>query len=383
MAMRATVLSSLFLLALLTACSLVQPKTPPGQPAPQTIAYAKTSFAQLPGWSQDNVAEAFPAFLKSCAAIAKKDQIANFGPDPRWGKAAQWQSVCAAAQNHSNPRGFFETHFTPVAVSAPDSLFTGYYEASLEGSRTKHGPFQTPVYARPADLLTADLGAFSKELKGKTIRGRVDGRKFIPYPSRAGIEAKAPPAEILAYVRDPIDLFFMQIQGSGRIALDDGSVLRVGYDEQNGHDYVPIGRVLKVRGELPDPVTMQSIRDWLAAHPAEQQGVMNENPSYIFFRKIEGGEGPIGAQGVHLTPLRSIAIDKSLYGYGTPFFIATQQPILNRLTIAQDTGGAIKGPVRADVFWGYGQEAEAQSGPMQSKGAYWLLLPNEVAAALQ
>lgn len=370
------------LVMLLASCASLkewQQTAKPADGAPFTLH--KATYNDLPDWRADNIGEAFAAWRKSCDAIAKRPAEKSLGTDTRWGMTGQWQAECAAGQTALDPRAFFETRFTPVLVQGGEGLFTGYYEASIEGSLTRHGPYQTPIYARPADLLVADLGAFLPELKGKTIRGHAEGTKFVPYPDRAGIEAKAPPSEILAYAKDPVDVFFMHIQGSGRVSLDDGSVLRVGYDDQNGRSYVPIGRVLKQRGELTE-VSMDTIRQWLATHPDQAQALMNENPSYIFFRKLDNEGGPVGAQGISLTPLRSIAIDKSLFAYGMPFFIQTEAPALNRLMIAQDTGGAIKGAVRADVFWGYGEEAEAKAGPMQSKGRYWVLLPNTVAAAL-
>lgn len=364
---------------LLSACSHFETET--ATPS-QDVSYTKTSFAALPGWPNDKLGEVMPAFAKSCAVITKKDPATNLGVDAKWGTAAAWQAECAAAQSASDPRAFFEQRFTPVFVQAPNSLFTGYYEASLEGSLTQHGPFQTPVYGLPNDFVTADLGAFLPDQKGKTLKGRVQDKKFVPYPDRAGIEAGPLNAPILAWVKDPTALFFMHIQGSGRVKLDDGSTLRLGYAEQNGHAYVPIGRVLKERGELTD-VSMGTIRQWLKDHPDQAKELLHQNPSYIFFRKLENDDGPIGAQNVALTPLRSIAVDKSLYAYGLPFYVATENPPLQRLMMAQDTGGAIKGPVRADIFWGYGEQAEAMAGPMQSKGAYWILLPNAVAAALQ
>ncbi len=368
------------LLVLLSGCSMFQTK--PETPTGTTASYKLVSYADLPNWQNDNLAELWPAWLKSCGAIAKKDATANLGPYARWGKAGQWQNECAMAQTATDPRAFFEQRFTPVSVQAQTALFTGYYEASLEGSLTRHGAYQTPVYGLPNDFVTADLGAFLPELKGKIIKGRVQDKKFVPYPDRAEIEAAALDAPILAWVKDATALFFMHIQGSGRIALEEGGVLRVGYAEQNGHAYVAIGKVLKQRGELTE-VTMDTIREWLKAHPDQATELLHQNPSYVFFRKLDNEDGPIGAQNVALTSLRSIAIDKSLYAYGIPFYVATETPPLQRLMMAQDTGGAIKGPVRADVFWGYGPQAEAMAGPMQSKGAYWILLPKDVAAALQ
>lgn len=376
-------LFGLGVLLALSACASFKSSTKTGGDESEGAVYKAVSYSELPGWKDDNLAELWPAWLKSCGVIAKKDPAAILGADARWGTSAQWQSLCTLAQSTTDPRAFFEQNFTPVSVTAKDSLFTGYYEASLDGSLTQSTEYRFPVYGLPNDFVTADLGAFLPDMKGKTLKGRVEGSKFIPYPDRAGIEAKPLDAPVLAWVKDEAALFFMHIQGSGRIALAEGGTLRVGYAEQNGHAYTPIGRVLKQRGELTE-VTMGTIRDWLKAHPDQAREVLNQNPSYIFFRKLEdNGDGPIGAQNIPLTPLRSIAVDKGLYAYGMPFYVITETPDLNRLMIAQDTGGAIKGPVRADVFWGHGAQAEAMAGPMQSKGAYWILLPKDVAAALQ
>ena len=254
----------------------------------------------------------------------------------------------------------------------------------MRGAQQRHGPYQTPIYARPADLVTVDLGDFKQEWKGKHLAGKVVGQNLKPYDDRATITHGSlnNRATVLAWVDDPTSAFFLAVQGSGRIKLEDGHTLRIGYDGANGHDYVAIGRKLAKSGDLPKPVTMQSIRAWLAAHPDRADGAMNLNPSYVFFRPLQG-DGPMGAEGVALTPHRSLAIDPAFVTLGSPIWLDTTDSAnnpLQRMMIAQDTGGAIKGIVRGDVFWGFGAEAEAKAGAMQSRGRYFLLLPKTVKA---
>jgi membrane-bound lytic murein transglycosylase A len=282
----------------------------------------------------------------------------------------------------ASARAFFETWFRAYAVAGADGengLFTGYYEAELHGALHRGGRYQTPLYARPHDLLTADLGAFKTEWKGQHLTGKVEGNHFVPYDDRASIakgSLKAR-AKVLAWVDDPADAFFLAVQGSGRVRLANNHVLRLGYDQANGRAYVAIGRALADSGALQRPVTMQAIRVYLAAHPDRAAEVMNLNPSYVFFRTLKGDQ-PIGAEGVELTPLRSLATDPAFIALGSPVWLDTTDgkgASLQRLMIAQDTGGAIKGAVRGDVFWGYGADAEAQAGAMQSRGQYFVLLP--------
>ncbi|MGE3623610.1 MAG: murein transglycosylase A [Bdellovibrionales bacterium] len=365
-------------LLLLAACAGVAP--------PKKLGLEPVEFAELPGWNEDSPNEALAAFARSCAVLLKKPAGAAMGAA---GKAGDWKKPCAALTSipRSDPaaaRAFFETYFTPHAASGADGnegLFTGYYEAELYGSTKKTKRFHVPLYARPKDLVTVDLGLFRPEWKGQRILGKVDKTRFVPYDERAAIAKNPlpPRAEVLLWVDDPIGAFFLEIQGSGRVRMPDGSIRRIGYDGTNGRGYVAIGKPLAARGDIQKPVTMQKIRAWLSEHPVDRQAALNLNPSYVFFRKLEKDEdGPIGAQGVALTPLRSLAVDPAYIPLGVPLWLATQngdgKPI-RRLVIAQDTGGAIKGAVRGDVFWGAGTEAEAEAGTMQSRGRYFLLLP--------
>jgi membrane-bound lytic murein transglycosylase A len=286
----------------------------------------------------------------------------------------------------SQARQYFETHFTPVAATAdgePEGLFTGYYEASLRGSRTQEGPYRIPLRAKPSDLVMVNLGEFREELKGQRIAGRVKGGLLKPYEDRAAIEdGKLPPDQdrVLFWVDNAVDAFFLQIQGSGVVTLPDGSAVQVGYDGQNGHPYYAIGKELVKRGHLAQSdVSMQAIRSWLAENPVEGRDIMRTNKSYVFFRVLDK-DGAIGGEGLPLTAGRSLAIDHSLIPYGVPVFVDLAPPRpqdqrIQRLMVAQDTGGAIRGPVRGDVFWGFGPDAEAIAGPMKSRGRAWFLLP--------
>jgi len=327
----------------------------PAGPGP---ALTPLRFDQLPGWSADRPAEAVPAFLAGCARL---DGTA----DPRL------SALCAQASglvpgDDAAARGFFERGFQPHLASADGSaqgLVTGYYEPEFRAARSRGGEFQTPLLRRPP--------------------GHVQGRML---PTRAQITrgALARRGLEMLFVADPVDAFFLQIQGSGRARLADGSVVRVTYDGQNGQPYVPIGRVLVDRGEMKlEDVSMQSIRAWLKAHPAEAGGMMDQNPSYVFFREVRGvapDAGPPGAMGVALTPLRSAAVDRAHIALGTPVFVDTNDALTpavpwRRLLVAQDVGGAIRGPTRADLFFGWGAEAEERAGRMRQPGSIYVLLP--------
>jgi membrane-bound lytic murein transglycosylase A len=350
------------LLLLLAACA----ETPAFQLSP-------TSFDNLPGWNNDRQSEALLAFARSCTKLADKS-----------GKY-DWHTPCSALaanapSDDAAARAFFERYFTPYRINdGDDGLFTGYYEAELHGAPVMTAQYRVPLYTRPDDLISVDLGLFKDELKGKHIVGKVSKTELIPYDDRAAIanaslNGRARP---IIWVDDPIDAFFLEVQGSGQVKLADGSTMRIGYDGANGRAYVAIGKALTDMGELQKPVTMQSIRTWLAAHPDRAQEVMDLNPSYVFFRRIEG-DGPVGAEGVALTPQRSMAVDPSYISLGTPVWLDSSSPDgapLQRLMIAQDTGGAIKGAVRGDYFWGAGEAAEREAGGMQSRGHYLILLP--------
>jgi len=339
---------------------------------------APVAFADLAGWDRDDgMAAAARAFAQGCARLTAK--------------GAGWAAPCRAAAadppaDAGAARRFFERWFRPHAVAdedaGPDGLFTGYYEASLRGALSPDARYRIPLFARPDDLVTADLGRFDPALKGRRITGRVEGGALTPYPVRAAIDrgALGGRARPLVWVDDAVDAFFLHIQGSGRVALADGSEMRVGFAATNGRPYTAIGRVLVARGALRrDEVSMRSIRDWLAAHPAEAAGVMAENARYVFFRRLDG-PGPVGALGVPLTAGRSLAVDPAAIPLGAPVWLQTttalapERPV-RRLMVAQDTGAAIKGAVRGDIFFGAGADAARRAGAMKRAGRYFVLLP--------
>lgn len=357
--------------------------TPSAQP-PFTRNFLPATWADLPDWGSDDLKAAWPAFRQSCRGIASK---------PRGG---DWKRVCEASSRVDGGssvaiRQFFEANFRPYAVATGDNasqgLITGYYEPLLRGSRSKGKPYTHPLLGVPDDLLTVDLGELFPELKDKRVRGRLVGNKVVPYYTRAEITAREDhyPGRPLFWVDDAVELFFLQVQGSGRIKLPDGSLARVNYADQNGHPYQSIGRLLVERGELKlEEASMQGIQAWARANPAKLPGLLNSNPSYVFFRETaHSNDGPVGALGVPLTPERSIAIDPRAVPLGAPVFLATTRPnstqALNRLMLAQDTGGAIKGAVRADLFWGFGREAGEQAGRMKQSGRMWILWPADSA----
>lgn len=405
----------LFALGILAGCSTVPrsdappaacapcaacPSCPPAPPAVAPTAppaFARTllpgTWADLPGWSEDDHAAAWPAFLLSCRGMASKPH------GPAWKRVCE-QAKAVDGKTGREVRRFFEQNLQPYAVVAgeiaPQSnvppaalsgMITGYYEPLLRGSRNRVKGFEQPVRGVPDDLLTIDLSAIFPELKDKRVRGRLEGNKVVPYWSRAEIGARgdALPAKTLLYVDDAVELFFLQVQGSGRVKLKDGSMVRLNYADQNGHAYQSIGRLLVERGELKlEEASMQGIQAWARANPARLDELLNANPSYVFFREVaNSADGPIGALGVPLTAERSIAVDPRSVPLGVPVFLATTRPNsaqpMNRLVMAQDTGGAIKGAVRADFFWGFGKAAGEQAGRMKQSGRLWVLLPPEAA----
>ena len=382
----AATLAALLLLSL-AACA---PTTPP---APAGIArLAPVAFRDLPGWDGDRVAEALPALARSCERIRRLPDDRLLGP-PAYGRAGDWRAACAALParaDEATARAFLEAEFRPLALSdggQAEGLFTGYYEPLLRGSRRQGGAFRTPLLARPDDMVAVELGQFREAWRGERVVGRVVDGALRPYESRAEIEggALSGRARPLAWVDDPVDAFFLQIQGSGRVALAEGGEMRVGYAAQNGHGYVPVGRILADRGEIPrEQVSMQSIRAWMARDARAAQDLMNANPSYVFFRELTG-DGPIGSEGVALVPGRSLAVDRAHVALGVPVWLDAQDPLdearrVRRLLVAQDTGGAIRGVVRGDVFWGAGEEAAERAGRMRSRGRTWVLLPRDLAA---
>jgi len=363
-------------------------------PSEDRLVLKPASFADLPGWRDDAIEEAVPALLRSCERIAALPDAAPIGEEPFAGTAKDWREICAEASrlpsgDREGAKRFFENRFRPYAAlnrHNPFGLFTGYYEALLNGSRKRGGKYTVPIYMRPPELVMVDLGRFRDELKGRRIAGKVVDGDLVPYPDRRQIDSGALAGRKLeiVWVDDPIDAFFLHVQGSGRVRLTDGSEMRIGYAAQNGHPYTAIGKELIARGALPrEKVSMQSIRAWLDAHPDQLRSVLDKDASYIFFREIEG-DGPLGAEGVPLTPGRSLAVDLKYMPMGVPLWLVCGAPApregepnrkIERLMMAQDTGGAIQGPVRGDFFWGSGDEAESVAGRMKQRGRYWLLLP--------
>lgn len=355
----------------------------------KTMKAVPVSFNAVPGWQQDNPAQALVAFRKSCSALQKRDPNAGVNPVEMGGKVRDWLPACRAAENQSiDAKVFFETWFQPYKIQTElgeTGLFTGYYEAMLHGSRTKSSRYHVPLYKRPSDLVMVELGDFRPSMKNERIAGKIVDGRLKPYADRAAIDNGALAGKNLeiVYVDDADSAFFLHIQGSGRVVMDNGQHIRVGYDAQNGHVYHAIGRDLIARGELtPETTSLQTIRAWLKNHPAEAAKLRQRNPSYIFFRELKG-EGPLGAQGVALTPARSLAVDPRFVPYGAPVYISAQNPLDNkkqiqRLMVAQDTGGAIRGPVRGDMFWGTGVQAEDIAGKMKSRGTAWVLLPKAI-----
>lgn len=363
------------------------------QTAQDRLVLKPAGFEDLPGWREDAVEQAVPAFLRSCRRIAYLPDDAPLAGGYA-GRAGAWKPVCAAAAllpagDRAAARRFLEVSFRPFAIHNHRSLlglFTGYYEPLLHGSTRKHGRYTVPLYARPPELVMVDLGRFRDSLAGQRIAGKVEDGALVPYPDRRTIDAGALAGRKLeiVWVDDPVSAFFLHVQGSGRVRLEDGRELRLGYAAQNGHPYTAIGRELIGRGALEaKDVSLQTIRAWLAAHPAEARAVMEKNASYVFFQS-QTGEGPLGAGGEPLTPGRSLAVDLVHHALGVPVWLAAGMPSpregerdrkLRRLLVAQDTGGAIRGPVRGDVFWGFGNEAEAIAGRMKHQGRMWVLLP--------
>lgn len=379
---------------LLAACTTgtISPTLPPSQPA-ETVTpppekpltksiHKRVQWSALTGWTDDDLLPAWQAFLKSCTVLSKQPV---------------WKENCKAATSLQKPnnttlRNFFESYFTPYQIintdNSEEGLVTGYYEPLLKGSRKPSSRYRYPIYATPSELLTIDLGAAYPELKDLRLRGRLDGRKIVPYYSRAEImtNPKILNGYEILWVEDEVELFFLHIQGSGRIVFDNGQMIKIGFSDQNGHPYNSIGKLLVQRGELPlEKASMQGIKQWGQQNPSKLPALLQQNARYVFFRELPADlSGPIGALGVPLTAGRSIAIDPLSIPQGAPVFLATTWPNtnkpLNRLMVAQDVGSAIKGGIRADFFWGFGHEAGNQAGRMKQSGKMWVLMPRSYTA---
>ncbi|MEW6563134.1 MAG: murein transglycosylase A [Pseudomonadota bacterium] len=352
------------------------PEKPPVAAVPQPV-FVPAGWESLPDWGALNLANSWQAFQQSCKALSKKKG---------------WQEVCAQsgqvdAADNAAQRAFFEANFTPYQIRTAEGgetgLITGYYEPLLKGAKHKSARFRYPLYAAPDDLLEIDLGEVYPQLKGMRLRGRLKGKRVVPYYNRAEIDAGAAALKgrELCWVEDPVELFFLQIQGSGRIELPDGQALKVGYADQNGFPYVSVGKKLIEMGELkPEEASMQGIKAWGQRNPDKLPALLGQNPSYVFFRELPGHlTAPLGALGVPLTGGYSIAVDTRVVPLGAPVLLATTEPNsntpLNRLMLAQDTGGAIKGVIRADFFWGFGETAAANAGRMKQQGRMWVFFP--------
>ena len=360
------------------SCPGVEPTVPAERPL------QAAEWRDLPGWSEDDPMPMWSGFLANCRRLDQQ---------------SAWKATCAAARklgdkSAANLRAWFEEHLRPWAAVQPDGarqgLITGYYEPLLKGSRQESRAFSFPVYGPPDDMIVVELAEVYPELKSMRLRGRLEGRKLLPYYSRAewAQQESRRAKNVLLWVDDAIDLFFMQVQGSGQVLLSDGQRIRLNYADQNGHPYRSIGRWLIDRGELKaDQASMHGIKAWAKTHPQRLNELLNANPSMVFFRELPvEGAGPPGAMGIALTPERSVAVDPRYLPLGAPIWLATTRPnsdqALNRLMLAQDTGGAIRGVVRADFYWGSGAQAGAEAGKMRQQGRMWVLWPKGFAPNL-
>ena len=351
-------------------------------------------WSNIPGWSEDTLIEALPALEKSCNLYLKRGaELPVHKDNPAFGTYGDWAPFCEALT--TNPpvaediRPFFEKHLVPYQVRTPglfgrkQGVFTGYYEPMMEGSFVKEGPYQTPLYRKPDDLLVADLELFSEEFKGKRLVARLNGKTLVPYHNRAEIMTGALPEEnAIIWLKDPVDAFFLHIQGSGRVRLPNRDEVFVGYAGANGHKYVAIGRYMADMGYLElEKVSMQTIRAWLQQNPEVMSDVFEQNPSYVFFTIKP--DGPYGSQGVILTPERSLAVDRSKLPLGVPVFVNTtrtsDESAFQKLMVAQDTGGAIKGTIRGDIFYGHTEKAAHDAGLQNSLGTLFVLLPQQIS----
>ncbi|MGF7150899.1 membrane-bound lytic murein transglycosylase A [Sphingomonas zeicaulis] len=325
------------------------------------------------GIDATRAAAALTAFKLSCPTLLRRTDASGLTTQD------EWKPACDAAQRFTggNAADFFATWFETAQIGTGSALATGYFEPEIAASLHKRSGYEVPIYRRPPDLIEADLGQFTDSLRGKKVRGRVEGAALVPYYDRGQIEdgALAGRGLELAWAADPVELFFLQIQGSGRLRLPDGSIVRIGYDSQNGRDYTGIGALMRERGLLqPGQASMQGIMAWLRANPAEGDALMRENKSWVFFRTLTG-PGPLGALGLPVTGRVSAAADPAFVPLGAPVFLSMDRTDAAGLWVAQDTGGAIKGANRFDTFWGAGPEARATAGGMSARGTAFLLLP--------
>lgn len=376
----------------------------PKKPVAMGPSYVPVLFADLPNWQTDQQGDALVAFQTSCEALLNRPSNRSVRPRHVGGVAGDWHGVCEEAvtlntDDHDAARRFFEQNFTALKMvthTSDTGFLTGYYEPVIEGSFEggEGTDYPYPLYQKPPELVSVNLGQFRSDLNGRRIAGQVVNGQLVPFADRAKInQGELANRDLeLVWVKDRVAAFFLHIQGSGRIKMPDGSFHKVGYSSQNGHVYKAIGAVLRDWGELaPDNISMGTIRQWLDENPERVDDLLHENPSYIFFRSLETS-GPVGSQGVVLTPGRSLAVDRRHIPLSAPIYLSGTFPDasnpmgealpFNRLVVAQDTGGAIRGEMRGDVFWGMGEDAEIIAGHMQNPATFFMLLPNALAARL-
>ncbi|HEY1812046.1 MAG TPA: MltA domain-containing protein [Kofleriaceae bacterium] len=379
-------------------CTADEPGLEAASPPHDSFTLTKTAYKELPGWSDDKLAEAIPAFLKSCAKLAELKDDEPVGVDGHGGLAKQWRRACAAAAavkpGDDAARAFFETEFVPYVASGKAGTtgkLTGFDVQSMRASRTKHGAFTIPVLGRPRDLVMVDLGNFVHDGHGRHLWGRLVDGELQPFFTRSEIRKGALASERLEilYADDPVDVLFAQIEGSARAKLDDGSEVWLEFAGKNGRSYLGVGGLLKQKGELkaPGSGTMQGIRQWFKDHAGRFDEIVDGDASYVFFKESKE-PGAVGSQKVILTPRRSLAVDRAFIAMSTPVFVDTKAPVVGKLgvtapwqhlLIAQDTGAGIMGAVRGDVYWGADRDAEELGGRMGGPGRYWVLLPKGVS----
>lgn len=368
----------------------------------ENISLTPVAFAELDGWETDTQGNALLSFRNSCGLFLNLPSGTPNQPQEVGGVVNNWINVCTNAQavlaeDHSAARGFFEENFTAFSMSYKGDktgLLTGYYEPLIEGSLSQSEEYSVPLYLRPPELVTVNLGTFRADMRGQRIAGRVVSGQLRPFESRTEIEEGSLSGRNLEllWIKKPVDAFFLHIQGSGRVVFEDGSLQKVGYAGPNGHPYTSIGTSLIRQGHVSQSeMSMQKIKQWIEANPEAGKELMRENASFIFFRLLEGNS-PVGSQGVELTPGRSLAVDRTLVPLGAPIWLNGTRPSTDnpngeqvsfkRLLIAQDTGGAIRGGLRGDVFWGVGADAETIAGHMKNLSGFTILLPNEIAKTI-
>jgi membrane-bound lytic murein transglycosylase A len=332
----------------------------------------KSNFSELPNWKDENYLTALNSFINNCAS-SKTKKI--------------YKELCIDATQTSDPKNFLVSEFIPYEIATQsigkNGLLTGYYEPQLRGSLTKKEPYIYPIYETPNDMFVVDLGKQYPELKNYRLRGRIDGKKIIPYFARSDAATKPMDAKIICYTDSKVDLFFLEVQGSGRVTLENGETIFVGYSNQNGHKYQSIGKYLVNIGEIPlEEVSLQSIRAWFKVNPSRVDEVLNYNKSMVFFKQKD--KAATGSLGLELTPERSIAVDRSYIPLGSMLYLNAdiQNQNVSRLVVAQDTGGAIKGSVRADMFCGYGEKAREIAGKLKAPLKLWILLPKDMQSKI-